>query len=233
MIRFEHVFKKYSGSRRGWVLEDLSLEIGAGEIVFLLGPSGAGKTTLLKLLTLEERPTSGWIQVQGFDSRTIKRKQIPELRRRCGVVYQDFRLIRDKTVQQNVAYVLQMTGILDSAILGSITRRVLAEVALFAKRNDFPEELSGGEQQRAAIARALVHQPSILLADEPTGNLDPAMGTDVMQLLRRVQLAGATVMVATHDHDLALKFGERILVLDRGKVIEDRRIRPTQAYAIS
>lgn len=233
MIRFEHVFKKYSGSRRGWVLEDLCLEIGAGEIVFLLGPSGAGKTTLLKLLTLEERPTSGWIQVQGFDSRTIKRKQIPELRRRCGVVYQDFRLIRDKTVQQNVAYVLQMTGILDSAILGSITRRVLAEVALFAKRNDFPEELSGGEQQRAAIARALVHQPSILLADEPTGNLDPAMGTDVMQLLRRVQLAGATVMVATHDHDLALKFGERILVLDRGKVIEDRRIRPTQAYAIS
>ena len=137
MIRFEHVFKKYSGSRRGWVLEDLSLEIGAGEIVFLLGPSGAGKTTLLKLLTLEERPTSGWIQVQGFDSRTIKRKQIPELRRRCGVVYQDFRLIRDKTVQQNVAYVLQMTGILDSAILGSITRRVLAEVALFAKRNDW------------------------------------------------------------------------------------------------
>ncbi|MCA9726868.1 MAG: ATP-binding cassette domain-containing protein, partial [Candidatus Eisenbacteria bacterium] len=170
---------------------------------------------------------------QGFDSRTVKRKQIPELRRRCGVVYQDFRLIRDKTVQQNVAYVLQMTGILDSAVLGSITRRVLAEVALFAKRNDFPDELSGGEQQRAAIARPLVHQPSILLADEPTGNLDAAMGTDVLQLLRRVQLAGATVIVATHDHDLALKFGERILVLDHGTVVEDRRIRPTQAYAIS
>lgn len=233
MIRFEHVHKKYPGPRRGWVLEDLTVLIEPGEMVFLLGASGAGKTTFLKLVTLEERPTSGWMQIQSHDSRTVKHRQIPELRRRCGVVYQDFRLIRDKTIQQNVAYVLQMTGILDPAVLGSITRRVLAEVGLFAKRNDFPDELSGGEQQRASIARALVHQPSILLADEPTGNLDPQMGTEIMQLLRRVHLAGSTVIVATHDHDLALRFGERVLILEQGKLASDKRVRPREAYAMT
>ena len=229
MIRFEGISKKYPGVRRGWVLEDLSLEIATGEMVFLLGASGAGKTTLLKLVTLEERPSRGRVLVQEFDSETIPKSKIPQLRRRCGVVYQDFRLIRDKTIHENLAYVLQMTGILDANTLSTITRRVLAQVGLIAKRNDFPDELSGGEQQRAAIARALVHQPSILLADEPTGNLDQEMGIDILQLLRRVNLAGATVVVASHDHELALRFADRVVVLDGGRVRTDERIRQRRA----
>lgn len=229
MIRFENIYKKYAGVRRGWVLEDLSLQIATGEMVFLLGASGAGKTTLLKLVTLEERPSRGRVAVQEFDSETIPKSKIPHLRRRCGVVYQDFRLIRDKTIYENLAYVLQMTGILDPGTLGAVTRRVLAEVGLIAKRNDYPDELSGGEQQRAAIARALVHQPSILLADEPTGNLDQEMGIDVLQLLRRVNLAGATVVVASHDHELALRFADRVVVLEAGRVRTDERIRQKRA----
>jgi cell division transport system ATP-binding protein len=226
MIQFEHVFKRYSGSREAWVLEDIDLHVEVGEMVFLLGPSGAGKSTLLKLVTLEERPTRGRVRVQQFDSSRIRRHQVPELRRRCGVVYQDFRLIRDKTVQENVAYVLRMTGVLDPSLLKDESRRVLNTVGLFPKRNEFPENLSGGEQQRAAIARALVHQPSILLADEPTGNLDPGMGAEIMAILRRVNLAGATVIVATHDAELASRFGDRILLLESARLRSDRRIRP-------
>ena len=225
MIRFERVHKRYTGSRKAWVLEDLNLSVPSGEMLFLLGQSGAGKTTLLKLITLEERPTQGLVRVHSYDSSTIKPRQIPSLRRKCGVIYQDFRLIRDKTLHENVAYVLQMTGVLDPQILRNVTRRVLNEVGLFAKRNEFPEELSGGEQQRAAIARALVHQPSIILADEPTGNLDPEMGDEVMKMLRRVNLSGATVIVATHDESLAERYGDRIITLEFGKVRSERRVR--------
>ena len=232
MIRFEQVCKRYSGSRKSWVLEDLNLEIPSGEMIFLLGASGAGKTTLLKLITLEERPTEGRVSVHDFSSDTIRRRQIPELRRRCGVVYQDFRLIRDKTVEQNIAYILQMTGVLDRNVLAKLARQVLADVGLFPKRNDYPEELSGGEQQRAAIARALVHQPSIVLADEPTGNLDQEMGYEILQVLRRVNLAGATVIVASHDHDLALRFAERIVVLENGRVRSDQRLRSAKAHIL-
>lgn len=232
MIRFENVYKKYPGARRSWVLEDVTLEFETGEMVFLLGASGAGKTTLMKLVTLEERPSGGRVLVHNYDSQTIGKSEIPELRRRCGVVYQDFRLIRDKTIQQNVAYVLQMTGVLDKSALSAVTRRVLVQVGLFAKRNDYPDELSGGEQQRAAIARALAHQPSILLADEPTGNLDQNMGHDILTLLRRVNLAGATVVVASHDHELAMRFAERVIVLENGRVRTDERIRRPRAFAL-
>ena len=225
MIRFEGVYKRYVGPRDAWVLEEINIRIEPGEMVFLLGASGAGKSTLLKLITLEERPSRGRVRVQQYDSTTIRRREIPYLRRRCGVVYQDFRLIRDKTVEENVAYVLQMTGVLSAELLRNEARRALHRVGLFAKRNDVPDNLSGGEQQRTAIARALVHQPPILLADEPTGNLDPEMGTDIMRLLRGVNLAGATVVVATHDQELAERFGDRILVLDAGRVRADRRIR--------
>jgi cell division transport system ATP-binding protein len=225
VITFEHVYKRYSGPRDAWVLEDVDLRVEPGEMLFLLGPSGAGKSTLLKLITLEERPSRGSVRVQRFDSASVRRREIPELRRRCGVVYQDFRLIRDKTVQENVAYVLRMTGILDADLLKNECRRVLVTVGLFPKRNEFPENLSGGEQQRAAIARALVHQPSILLADEPTGNLDPEMGSEIMEIMQRVNLSGATVMIATHDADLAARFGRRILVLQGGRLVSDRRIR--------
>ena len=226
MIRFEGVYKRYPGPREAWVIQDVNLQIEAGGMGFLLGPSGAGKSTVLKLITLEERPSRGRIRVQQFDSETLSRRRVPDLRRRCGVVYQDFRLIRDKTVQENVAYVLRMTGILDGELIKAEARRVLATVGLFAKRNEFPDNLSGGEQQRTAIARALVHQPSILLADEPTGNLDPSMGTEIMALLRHVNLAGATVIVATHDPELARRFGDRLMVLDTGRLREDRRVRP-------
>jgi cell division transport system ATP-binding protein len=225
MIRFEGVHKRYAEERAGWVLEELNIRIAAGEMVFLLGQSGAGKSTLLKLITLEERPTRGRVRVQQFDSTTIRRRDIPHLRRRCGVVYQDFRLIRDKTVEENVAYVLRMTGVLNPVLLREESRRALQRVGLFAKRNDLPENLSGGEQQRAAVARALVHQPPILLADEPTGNLDPEMGAEIMRLLRGANLAGATVVVATHDAELAERFGDRILLLDVGRIRSDRRIR--------
>lgn len=225
MIHFDHVYKRYSGPREAWVLEDVDLRIEVGEMVFLLGPSGAGKSTLLKLVTLEERPSRGRVRIQRFDSATVKHRQIPELRRRCGVVYQDFRLIRDKTVQENVGYVLRMTGVLDPEVLKTESRRVLSTVGLFPKRHEFPEHLSGGEQQRTAIARALVHQPSILLADEPTGNLDPEMGAEIMSILRRVNLAGATVVVATHDQELASRFGQRILLLESGRLRSDSRVR--------
>jgi cell division transport system ATP-binding protein len=230
MIRFEHVYKRYSGPREAWVLEDINLHIEVGQMVFLLGPSGAGKSTLLKLVTLEERPSKGRMWVQRYDSATVRRRQIPELRRRCGVVYQDFRLIRDKTVQENVAYVLRMTGVLDPDLLKSECRRVLTTVGLFPKRNEFPENLSGGEQQRTAIARALVHQPAILLADEPTGNLDSEMGAEIMGILRQVNLSGSTVMVATHDEELAGRFGERLLVLESGKIRSDRWIRRRPSF---
>jgi len=225
MIEFEGVYKRYSGPREAWVLENLNIRIGVGEMVFLLGPSGAGKSTLLKLVTFEERPSRGRIRVQQFESGSIRRRQVPTLRRRCGVVYQDFRLIRDKTVEENVSYILRMTGVLNRELLRTEARRVLTRVGLFAKRNEFPENLSGGEQQRTAIARALVHQPTILLADEPTGNLDPEMGGEIMGILRSVNLSGATVLVATHDAELAEQFGDRILMLESGRLRSDQRIR--------
>jgi cell division transport system ATP-binding protein len=225
VIRFDGVYKRYETSREAWVLENIDLHVEVGEMVFILGASGAGKSTFLKMVTLEERPSRGRVRVQQFDSSTIRRRDIPSLRRRCGMVYQDFRLIRDKTVEENVSYILRMTGVLHRELLRTETRRVLNRVGLFAKRNEFPESLSGGEQQRAAIARALVHQPTILLADEPTGNLDPEMGAEIMQILRHVNLSGATVLVATHDQDLAERFGDRLLVLESGRVKADRRIR--------
>lgn len=223
MIRFDQVSKRYTGPREAWVLQDIDLEIEPRELVFVLGASGAGKSTLLKLVTLEERPSKGRVLVNAHDSSTIRGKQIPELRRRCGVVYQDFRLIREKTVHENVAYVLRMTGVLEPETIQSEVRRVLTEVGLFAKRHEFPQNLSGGEQQRAAIARALVHHPSILLADEPTGNLDPGMGAEVVEILKRVNRAGATVLVATHDLVLAERYADRIVQLEFGRVRRDER----------
>ncbi len=226
MILFEGVYKSYSRQPGAWVLEDLNLGIGTREMVFLLGASGAGKSTLLKLITLEERPTKGRVKVHHFDSSMIKERQVPELRRRCGVVYQDFRLIRDKTVQENVAYVLRMTGVLNPEIIRAETERVLDQVGMYAKRHQFPASLSGGEQQRCAIARALVHQPSIVLADEPTGNLDPGLGKEIFDILRRVNVAGATVLVATHDQDLARRFADRVVVLEKGQLRREETFRP-------
>jgi len=232
MIAFEHVHKQYPTQRGEWALEDLQLTIEAGEFVFILGHSGAGKSTILKLITLEEHPTRGRVTVAGFASDTIRRDEIPQLRRRCGVVFQDFRLIKDKTIFENVAYCLRMTGTLEHAVLTRAVARVLHSVGLYPKRDRFPQELSGGEQQRAAIGRALIHQPPILLADEPTGNLDAATGEEVMDVLVRLHHAGTTILVATHDEDLAQRLATRRLVLDAGRVVEDLYLRPhgTEVY---
>ena len=227
MIGFDHVWLRYSGSGHGYALEDIQLDIPSGELAFLLGPSGAGKTSLLKLITMEEMPTQGRMRVLQFDSSRIRGREFPQLRRRIGVVYQDFRLIRDKTVFENIAYVLRMTGVLDTSTLQRIILRLLTHVSLYHKRNHFPEQLSGGEQQRAAIARALVHEPRILLADEPTGNLDVSSATEILDLFRRVHTAGATVIVASHDESLAARYASRAIFIDAGRVVRD--VRPARA----
>lgn len=223
MIACDHVWLKYRGPALEHALEDVSFEFPAGEMPFILGPSGAGKTSLLRLVTMEEMPVKGRVRVLEYDSSKIRSRDLPYLRRRIGVVYQDFRLLRDKTVFENIAYVLRMTGVLDVPTLQRIVLRLLTQVSLYQKRNHFPDQLSGGEQQRAAIARALVHEPRIVLADEPTGNLDAASATEVLDHLRRVNLAGATVVVATHDESLAARYASRVLTIEGGRIIRDER----------
>ncbi len=223
MIAFDHVWLKYPGPTREHALEDVSFEIASGEMPFVLGPSGAGKTSLLRLVTMEEMPVKGRVRVLEYDSSRVRGRELPYLRRRIGVVYQDFRLLRDKTVFENIAYVLRMTGVLDVPTLQRIVLRLLTQVSLYQKRNHFPDQLSGGEQQRAAIARALVHEPRIILADEPTGNLDSGSATEVLDHLRRVNLAGATVVVATHDGSLAARYASRIVAIEAGRIVRDER----------
>ncbi len=232
MIAFEHVYKMYSNARGDWALADLNVRIEAGEMVFILGHSGAGKSTVLKLITLEERPTRGRVSVAGFGSDSIRSREVPQLRRRCGVVFQDFRLFKDRTIFENVAYCLRMTGTLEKSVITRAVSRVLHSVGLYGLRSRFPHELSGGEQQRAAIGRALIHQPPILLADEPTGNLDAATGNEVMDVLAKLHVAGTTVVVATHDEALAQRHATRTLTLRQGRVVEDFFLRPhgTEIY---
>ncbi|MCK4303544.1 MAG: ATP-binding cassette domain-containing protein [Candidatus Eisenbacteria sp.] len=232
MIAFEHVYKKYPNPVDMWALEDLHFGIEPGEMIFLLGESGAGKSTVLKMITLEERPTHGRVLAAGFDSESISRSQVPYLRRRCGMVFQDFRLIKDKTVFENVAYCLRMTGTLERTIITRAVSRVLHSVGIYGKRERFPHELSGGEQQRAAIGRALIHEPPILLADEPTGNLDLETGSEIMEILARLHLLGTTVLVATHNREFAQRFATRSLTLHAGRVVEDLFLRPhgTEIY---
>ncbi|MBD3161314.1 MAG: cell division ATP-binding protein FtsE [Candidatus Eisenbacteria bacterium] len=223
MIGFDHVHLRYPGPGHEPALEDVHVEVPTGQMAFLLGPSGAGKTSLLKLVTMEERPTQGRVRVLEFDSVTVRNRELPSLRRRIGMVYQDFRLLRDKTVFENIAYVLRMTGVLDHPTLQRIVLRLLTHVSLYHKRNHFPDQLSGGEQQRTAIARALVHEPRILLADEPTGNLDTVSALEILEIFRRVHTAGATVLIATHDESLAARYAERAIFLEEGRVVRDAR----------
>jgi cell division transport system ATP-binding protein len=226
MIDFEDVSKIFPGGTGEPAIGELTLRIEPGEMVFILGHSGAGKSTLLKLITLEERPTRGRVTVGSFDSETITRREIPLLRRYCGVVFQDFRLIKDKTIFENVAYCLRMTGTLEKPLITRAVSRVLHRVGIYGKRDRFPHELSGGEQQRAAIGRALIHQPPVLLADEPTGNLDTETGREVLEVLAQLHLSGTTILVATHDEDLARRYATRTLMLRNGRVVEDLFLRP-------
>ena len=217
MIESYHLSKVYS--RGVYALRDLSLTIGKGEFLFLTGPSGAGKSTFLRLVLCEEVPTDGRLIVSGRDIASLNRSQVQRYRRTIGFVFQDFRLIPRMSVFENVAFVMRVLGV----PLGHRQRKtfqLLKWVGLQHRMNALPEELSGGEQQRVAIARALVNDPHIVLADEPTGNLDPDLALDVMNLFREINARGTTVVVATHDRELIRRVGRRAVTLDHGRVVE-------------
>jgi len=221
MIRLTDVCKRFTAEASA--LSGVTLEIKRGEYVFITGSSGAGKTSLLRLLLRQELPTEGKIEVNDIDIGALPRSKVPELRRSIGVVFQDFKLIRRKTALENVAYVLNVAGL----SRGEQRRKAynaLRSVGLNHRLHTLPTVLSGGEQQRVAIARAVVTEPRLLLADEPTGNLDPDLAVEIMRLFREINARGTTVVVATHDRDLIERMQRRTIFLDRGRVADDRQL---------
>lgn len=220
MIRFENVSKIYPGQDKA-ALDSVSLEVLKGEFVFLVGLSGSGKSTFLRLVLREDRPSSGTIHVAGKDLNTLANHKIPELRRQVGTVFQDFRLLPNKTVFENVAFTLHVLGYSKKEIKREVPE-VLELVGLEDKSDRRPSEVSGGEQQRIAIARAYVSRPAILIADEPTGNLDPATSVGIMKLLDRINREGTTVVMATHDSGIVDQMRKRVIELDSGNVIRDQ-----------
>ncbi|MFI5235198.1 MAG: cell division ATP-binding protein FtsE [Gemmatimonadales bacterium] len=218
MIQFSGVFKAYPKGHFG--LRDVSLRVHRGEFVFLTGHSGAGKSTVLRLMFAEQRPSEGEVRVSGFNIGELSQSEIPKLRRRLGIVFQDFRLLDDRSAAENVAFALEVTGAKRDTIPGRVMR-VLTQVGLAAKAQAYPRELSGGEQQRVAIARALVNDPAILLADEPTGNLDERATRGVFQLLRDINAGGTCVVMATHDLDLVKSTPYRTIEMREGTVVYD------------
>jgi cell division transport system ATP-binding protein len=220
VIRFENVTKLYSGQERP-ALDTVSLEIVKGEFVFLVGLSGSGKSTFLRLILREERPTSGVIHVAGKDLGQLPNHKIPDLRRQVGTVFQDFRLLQNKTIAENVAFTLHVLGYSKKEIAREVPE-VLELVGLEDKADRMPTEISGGEQQRVAIARAYVSRPAIIIADEPTGNLDPATSVGIMKLLDRINREGTTVLMATHDAGIVDQMRKRVIELDGGHVIRDQ-----------
>jgi cell division transport system ATP-binding protein len=220
VIKFENVTKVYSKSDRP-ALDNISLEVEKGEFVFLVGLSGSGKSTFLRLVLREEKPTSGKIHVAGKDLTTLSNWKVPELRRQVGTVFQDFRLLPNKTVSENVAFTLHVLGFSKKEIAREVPE-VLELVGLEDKGDRKPGELSGGEQQRVAIARAYVSNPAILIADEPTGNLDPATSVGIMKLLDRINREGTTVVMATHDAGIVDQMRKRVIELDAGHVVRDQ-----------
>ena len=219
MVQLTSVSKQYD--RGGKALDDVSLRIEDGEFAFIVGASGSGKSTIIKLITGEIAPTKGEVLVNGFDMNRLKPRQMPYLRRGIGIIFQDFRLIEDKTVYDNVAFAMIVTGASKKA-QRIMVPQVLKLVGLENRANAYPRELSGGEQQRVAIARALVNNPSTIIADEPTGNLDPARSLEIMTLLERINALGATVIVVTHEKGLVDQFDKRVIMLDDGLVVGDR-----------
>ena len=219
MIKLQDVFKTYENGTRA--LKGVSMTIEDGEFVFIVGPSGSGKSTIIKMLTAEIRPTSGQVMVNNFDVGTIKQRQIPYLRRTVGVVFQDFRLIENKTVYENVAFVMRAVGAPQKTIKKRVSY-VLNLVGVLHKARRLPSELSGGEQQRVAIARALVNNPEAIIADEPTGNLDPARSLELMMLLEKINSMGTTVVVVTHAREIVDQFSKRVIAIDGGMVISDK-----------
>lgn len=220
VILLDRVSKTYN-KKGSAALERITLHIEPKEFVVIVGSSGAGKSTLLRLLTREEKPTSGKILVGGIDYEHFRDKDTPKLRRRIGVVFQDFKLLPNKTVFENVAFALEIIGISSKEIKHTVPR-VLDIVGLSGKENSMPLELSGGERQRVAIARAIVRQPKILIADEPTGNLDPKHAWDVIKVLEKINKYGTTVILTTHNMDIVERLNRRVITIDNGKIASDK-----------
>ena len=218
MIEFTDVVKSYTVGNKA--LNGVSMQIEDGEFVFLVGPSGSGKSTIIKMITGELRPTSGSVHVNGYSLEHIRKREIPYLRRTVGVVFQDFRLIPNMTVYENVAFAMRVIGAREREIKERVPY-VLDLVGMADKARRHPTELSGGEQQRLAIARALVNNPSTIIADEPTGNLDPARSLEIMSLLQEINNLGTTLLVVTHEMDLVDRFAKRVIAIDDGLVISD------------
>jgi cell division transport system ATP-binding protein len=218
MISFSHVYKTYPGPTHA--LRDVTIEIQKGEFLFLTGPSGSGKTTLFRMISAFDKPSSGLVQVAGQDVGQMTASQVPYFRRKIGVVFQDFRLLRGRTVFDNVALSLQVRGERQSSLVKRVDE-MLENVGLSYKKKNLIEQLSGGEQQRVAIARALIHQPGVLIADEPTGNLDPQITEEIMDLLARVNAQGTTVFVATHDLELVRRRARRVVQIAGGQINAD------------
>ena len=219
MIRLQHVTKEYP--RHGAALTDVTFELRKGEFCFLTGHSGAGKSTILKLIHMSERPTAGEVRVSGYSSATIRPNEIAMLRRKIGYVFQDYRLLQDRTAAENVAFALEVTGA-RPAVIRTKVAKLLAQVGLASRMEKLPAELSGGEQQRVAVARALVHDPLVLLGDEPTGNLDERATRGIFDLFRSINAAGTAVLFATHNLDLVREnAGTRVIELDHGNIVYD------------
>lgn len=221
MITLDHVTKQYKSSARP-ALDDINVKIDKGEFVFLIGPSGSGKSTFMRLLLAAETPTSGDVRVSKFHVNKLRGRHVPKLRQVIGCVFQDFRLLQQKTVYDNVAFALEVIGKRTDAI-NRVVPEVLETVGLSGKANRLPDELSGGEQQRVAIARAFVNRPLVLLADEPTGNLDPETSRDIMDLLERINRTGTTVLMATHDHHIVDSMRQRVVELSLGRLVRDEQ----------
>jgi len=221
MIRFDQVTKKFKDDSPA--LEDINLEIKEGEFVSIVGASGAGKSTLLKLIYAEEKPTIGTVFFKDKPLDSIKRRKMPFHRRNIGTVFQDFKLLPKKTVFENVAYALEACGAPKAEIMEDVPQ-ILDIVGLGEKMHKFPRELSGGEQQRVALARALIHKPLVIVADEPTGNLDPVSSVELVELLLKINNLGTTVLLASHDKDIVNKAAKRMVILEKGKIIGDEAI---------
>ncbi|MEE1329612.1 MAG: cell division ATP-binding protein FtsE [Acutalibacteraceae bacterium] len=218
MIEFRGVSKTYPTGTHA--LEDVNIRINNGEFVFVVGSSGAGKSTFMKLIMREEKANTGIITVNGFNLTSMKRKQIPLLRRTMGIVFQDFRLIPTMNVFQNVAFAMHVVGASDRNVRKEVSK-ALSKVGLGNKARSMPAQLSGGEQQRVGLARALVNSPDLIIADEPTGNVDPNMSYEIVSLLTEINKRGTTVLMVTHDHNLVRDFQHRVIMLDRGKIVAD------------
>ena len=218
IIEFRGVSKTYPTGTHA--LEDVNIRITGGEFVFIVGSSGAGKSTFMKLIMREEKANTGIIKVNGFNLTTMPRKEVPMLRRTMGIVFQDFRLIPTMNVFQNVAFAMHVVGASDRDVRREVSR-ALSKVGLGNKARSMPAQLSGGEQQRVGLARALVNSPDLIIADEPTGNVDPNMSYEIVSLLTEINKRGTTVLMVTHDHNLVRDFQHRVIMLERGKIVAD------------